>query len=504
MRFRMVILVLLAMTTWSTSAAAFCGFYVAGGDAKLFNDATQVVLMRSGTTTVLSMQNSYSGPAENFAMVIPVPQVLQKENVKTLPKAIFDRVDQMSAPRLVEYWEKDPCFVEDRTQKSTVSRTISRDYVESRDGAVKIEAQFDVGEYEVVVLSATDSGGLEKWLNQNKYKIPAGADPYFRPYIERGQYFFVARVNLDKVKYEDGRAVLSPLRFQYTSDNFELPIRLGMINSSGKQDLLVYILAPGQRYDVANYPNATIPTNIEVRNEVRDSFPAFYQALFDATLEKTPKAVVTEYAWNAASCDPCPGPTLTEEDFATLGADVVTGTDAWSWTLTRLHARYSKAEIGEDLVFKKATGITGGREFRQSDGSLETGAAPSGTDNQFQGRYVIRHEWVGGAKCDNPVFGRWGGPNNRDQPSPPDAAPSANTLGMAPKAATPVSLASLIRHDIAEVGVKADTSKAAETGKLPDGNPPKQTPTSGCSTASSGTGGWMFAILLLLGFRRRA
>ncbi len=39
-------------------AAAFCGFYVSGADAKLYNNATQVVLMREGTRTVLSMQNN--------------------------------------------------------------------------------------------------------------------------------------------------------------------------------------------------------------------------------------------------------------------------------------------------------------------------------------------------------------------------------------------------------------------------------------------------------------
>ena len=39
-------------------AAAFCGFYVSGGDARLYNNATVVVLMRDGTRTVLSMQNN--------------------------------------------------------------------------------------------------------------------------------------------------------------------------------------------------------------------------------------------------------------------------------------------------------------------------------------------------------------------------------------------------------------------------------------------------------------
>src|SRR5215207_227826 len=92
-----------------SDAGAFCGFYVSGADAKLFNNATQVVLMREGTRTVLSMANNYQGPPADFAMVVPVPVILQKENVKTLPPELFKKVDQLAAPRLVEYWEQDPC-----------------------------------------------------------------------------------------------------------------------------------------------------------------------------------------------------------------------------------------------------------------------------------------------------------------------------------------------------------------------------------------------------------
>ena len=98
-------------------ARAFCGFYVSGADAQLTNNATQVVLMRDGTRTVLSMQNNYQGPPQDFAMVVPVPVVLQKENVKTLPRDVFDRVDQLTAPRLVEYWEQDPCPAADARRR---------------------------------------------------------------------------------------------------------------------------------------------------------------------------------------------------------------------------------------------------------------------------------------------------------------------------------------------------------------------------------------------------
>ena len=61
-----------------STANAFCGFYVGGAGIKLFNNATMVVMMREGARTVLSMQNNYEGPAEDFAMVVPVPVVLRQ------------------------------------------------------------------------------------------------------------------------------------------------------------------------------------------------------------------------------------------------------------------------------------------------------------------------------------------------------------------------------------------------------------------------------------------
>ena len=227
------------------SAGAFCGFYVSGAETKLTNNATQVVLMRDGTRTVLSMQNNYQGPPQDFAMVIPVPVVLQKENVKTLARGVFDHIDQLTAPRLVEYWEQDPCPRPRRAEGHGLSGVGFGSGAGAMGGApgatkpaVRVEAQFSVGEYDIVVLSATDATALDTWLRQNGYKIPAGAEPYLRPYVQMGMKFFVAKVDVSKVTFErvgngPEQAILSPLRFHYDSDAFNLPIRLGRINSGG-------------------------------------------------------------------------------------------------------------------------------------------------------------------------------------------------------------------------------------------------------------------------------
>ena len=132
----MRVLIALALSLSCASSHAFCGFFVSGADQKLYNNASHVVLMRSGTRTVLAMQNNYQGPPQDFAMVVPVPVVLQKENVKTLPANVFDRVDSLSAPRLVEYWEQDPCpspNEEDGDERAGYGRGDKRPSLKSAD-----------------------------------------------------------------------------------------------------------------------------------------------------------------------------------------------------------------------------------------------------------------------------------------------------------------------------------------------------------------------------------
>ncbi len=410
----LVALAFLVSPLFASHAHAFCGFYVAGADSSLYNDATMVVLMRDGQRTILSMQNSYAGPTEDFAMVVPVPEVLHEEDVRTLPAAIFQKIDRLSAPRLVEYWEADPCEPQYLYDAVPTSSMVSE---ESEAGGemdmeyqVRVEASFAVAEYDVVILSAGDSDGLERWLQHEGYNIPSGAARVLRPYVESGTKFFVAKIDAERVQFDaNGRAVLSPLRFHFDDQRFQLPVRLGLLNSQGEQDLIVHTLGRGTRYEVANYPNTTIPTNLLVNQEVREHFGAFYEGVLRETLAEHPGSVITEYAWSASSCDPCPGPTLDGSDIQTLGGDVLPQGAGGDWVLTRMHFRYTEQILGEDLVFRPASGIRGGNGIPDANGRLaETGAIASGDWNSFQGRYVQLHPWTGDIQCQNPVRGQWG------------------------------------------------------------------------------------------------
>src|SRR5207244_12248531 len=88
---------------------AFCGFYVCKADTKLFNRASQIVLVRDQDRTVLTMANDFSGSPTEFAVVIPVPTRIERDQIHVGDKALVDHLDAYSAPRLVEYFDENPC-----------------------------------------------------------------------------------------------------------------------------------------------------------------------------------------------------------------------------------------------------------------------------------------------------------------------------------------------------------------------------------------------------------
>ncbi len=356
-----------ALAAAASTAQAFCGFYVGKADANLFNDASKVVMVRDGERTVINMLNDYQGALTEFAMVVPVPVVLQKEDVKTPFRAVFDRLDAYSAPRLAEYYDPNPCHpprpralnAPSAAQKSMGRGMIAEDRAEEL--GVRVEAQYTVGPYDIVILSANQSDGLETWLHENGYRIPAGASKALAPYIRQDMKFFVAKVNLEE-HAKSGAHFLAPLQFSFRTEKFMLPIRLGMINARGPQDLVLWVLTKKGRVETTNYRTVKLPANVDlppyVKFDETHSFGRFYKAMFDERAKREGHRVVfTEYFWDMGWCDPCAANPLTAQELANLGVDWARGNTrrGAQVKLTRLHVRYTPETFPEDLAFQETS-----------------------------------------------------------------------------------------------------------------------------------------------------
>lgn len=392
------------LVLWApVEASAFCGFYVGRADTQLYNHASQVVIVRDGERTVLSLMNDYQGEPSEFALVIPVPVVLQRGQIHIGNRELFQRLDAYSAPRLVEYYDPSPCPLPMSGPVPGTAGMLARDAAKAqvpekaaRALGVTVEAQYSVGEYDIVILSATQSDGLQTWLEQSGYRVPKGLGAALKPYIRQAMKFFVARVNL-KAHQRTGLSYLRPIQFAFESEKFMLPIRLGMLNARGPQDLIVYVLTREGRVEATNYRTVEVPSGMDLPEFVQGEFGKFYSAMFDEQVKRDEmRTVFTEYVWNMGWCDPCAAPPLSRDELRQLGVFWLDGgaqggvprVGAPAYVpapgypipvrgpvqviLTRLHVRYSAATFPEDLVFQTTQ-----------------------DQRNFQARYVIRHPWSG-------------------------------------------------------------------------------------------------------------
>jgi hypothetical protein len=124
----------------------------------------------------------------------------------------------------VEYYDQNPCdrvLYEDKASNmlmGTVPGVQLRGMSSLKKETVKIEAKYIVGEYDILILSATESAGLKTWLDENGYKIPASAEEVLQPYIKSNLKFFVVKVNEEEKKKLPGN-FLRPIQISFNSPN---------------------------------------------------------------------------------------------------------------------------------------------------------------------------------------------------------------------------------------------------------------------------------------------
>lgn len=359
-----VLVVFIAIAAVSFS---FCGFYVAKADAKLFNNKSEVIMVRDGIHNVITMSSDFQGALEDFAMVVPVPVVIGSNNVKVIERRIFDVLNDYSAPRLVNYYDANPCgqpelfyYENDFSMvESTSLKSIMFCSAEVINYGVTIEAEYDVDEYKIMILSAKESDGLKNWLIDNNYKIPGAAAEVLDPYVKSNMKFFLVKVNLAKKKASND-PFLRPIQITFDHDKFMLPLRLGMANSQGSQDMIVYAFTKKGRVECTNYRTVKMPTDRNIPLYVQPKFGDFYKSLFEKTyLQEGRNAVFLEYAWNVSPynsmhCDPCVGPPPVNRDFVDAGVDWLSDPNAPQQDIffTRLHVRYTRDKFPADLQFQ--------------------------------------------------------------------------------------------------------------------------------------------------------
>lgn len=111
------------------------------------------------------------------------------------------------------------------------------------DGAgapVDVIGRDEIGGYDVSRLAATEPGALERWLADNGYELPPGAEPILAEYVDEGWSYVAIRLA------ESGDGRLRPLRVSFPAETPVYPMRLAQLGTV-PIGLTLYVLADGER-----------------------------------------------------------------------------------------------------------------------------------------------------------------------------------------------------------------------------------------------------------------
>ncbi|MFZ5475837.1 MAG: DUF2330 domain-containing protein [Myxococcota bacterium] len=352
---------MLAFLLATPDAGAFCGTFVGAAGTSLVNNSSEVVMARDGDTTTLTLIMDYEGDAAEFALVLPVPEVLDADDVGSVDDVLLEWIAAYSQPRAVAYTCED-VFATTLTGSGCGNAIGCAMADGGKSGGVDVQSSFSAYGYDFVVLSAEESAGLEAWLAENGYAIPEGGEAILQEYIDAGSYFLAAKVSLEQTPTAGAPVWLPPIRLTYTSEVFSLPIRIGTISADGPQEVVIYTLTDartGGEVGVSNYDEIELPT--ECSWPEGEALEDWYARKVDAALDAQGGAGwIREYSWTLKPevsggyhCDPC-----TAEPVAPGGTFAPFGLASPAAHLTRLRVRYTPETALEDLVLYES-GVVG-------------------------------------------------------------------------------------------------------------------------------------------------
>ena len=406
-----------------------------------YSPSAAVFILRDGVKTVLTVETAYEGPKEPISMVLPVPTTIGRDQVRTVPGSLFRNLDRRTAPRVDHFF---PACRRARPRRMAAalgdgSGGGGGGFAEAaapQPPPVEVIDEWELDEYDITVLSASQSNGLLDFLRERGLDLGTEAEPALRAYIETDHRFVFATVDPSRAHtIGEDTMVLSPLQLEYESENLTVPVRLGTVNSPGEQELLLYVLSKDGRHEVANRTSVAAPTDLRLQRSASGAVAELYSSIIDEQFRRMPGAVVTEFAHTLGS---------------RVGYNNVRGFGlsneqrrAGRWTLTRMRHRFGK-ELDDDLVLRPAEEpLRMTRRYRFPNSRVWTPRGQSG----FHVRFVVEHNSCADQRRQRAVARRFAIAENmwgqQERPWPGE----------------------LLRDDIESLGIEAGST-------APDGWPP--------------------------------
>ncbi len=221
-----------------TPAASACGCFVPPDPTVPIVQAGELIVFgQEGGIVTAHIQIQYSGDAEEFGWLVPLPSV---PDFSIGSDELFAQAIATTQPkyRLNREYLGTCGFDPSRQGAFPPSDAESDD---GANGSAEPESPLvlrdTVGPYDYAVLSAENKDAMLEWLDQERFFVPAGTDDVVDPYIRPGAYFLA-------LKLRKGNSVgdLQPVVLKYQSELPMIPIVLTSVAANPDMGILVWVL----------------------------------------------------------------------------------------------------------------------------------------------------------------------------------------------------------------------------------------------------------------------
>jgi MYXO-CTERM domain-containing protein len=335
-------LFLMAGTFWAPSAEACGGFFCQV--TPVDQNAERILFVVNPDDTITAhVEISYTGAADAFSWVVPVPDT---PTLDVVPPSVLQLLARASTPRIIA--PPTTC----NTANDAFRGVAVADDAEASgggNGGVIVEQLPQVGPFDPIVVSGTDAAELITWLNDNQYVITPEMEPFIEDYVTAGMKFLAMKLAPDAEV-----ADISPIKMTYPGTEPMVPLVLTAVAAEPEMGIIV-LIAGQERFASKNWANMEVDTD-QVQMDPRTGQTNYWALVSMLIDEEGGRAFITERSTASSSYDDDVAQvflgTEDEEEARNYLADLFLAHPH----ITRFYARMSGWEMTEDPVFEAVGG----------------------------------------------------------------------------------------------------------------------------------------------------
>ncbi|MBI4820375.1 MAG: DUF2330 domain-containing protein [Deltaproteobacteria bacterium] len=293
----------LAVVTHAGLALACGGFFCS--QAPVVQTSEKIVFEIEGDLISAYIQIQFQGPDEDFAWVVPIPEVPEVE--VGVGAQMFELLDEQTKPT----FDGSPSA---STALADFGGGCDGGFFDSRDPElllsfvpppdVEVLKQEVVGPYEVATITGERAADLNLWLQTHGYRVAPGSDEIVQSYLDAGMKLLALRLSPQAAS-----GSIEPIKLTYRESRgcAVIPLRLTSIAALPNLEILTWV-----------FGNARAVLEPGPFGEVEvDSNQLFAEADYLPALDRSVDAVggrafVTEFAQPSALVESGGDPVLDE------------------------------------------------------------------------------------------------------------------------------------------------------------------------------------------------